>query len=146
MRSIKLDNLLLVDDEKDHAELIMKVLKEEEHLLNDIKWLKNGKEAVEYLAENNEEKTLPGLILLDIKMPFLNGFEVLEYLKKDKLYKKIPIVMLTTSLNTDDVNKALELGANDYIVKPVNWFDFEEKVRGIGKYWALISEATKKHN
>jgi CheY-like chemotaxis protein len=137
------DVLLLVEDEQDHAHLILEALKEEGHLTNDIVWAKDGQEAIDYIfkqgAYQDQDLTLPGLILLDLKLPELNGFDVLTILKQHKEFKEIPVVVLTTSKNSEDVKKALQLGANDYIVKPVIWEDFERKIRELGKYWALVS-------
>ena len=141
-----LSAILLVEDEEDHVRLIKKALKEHGRLLNDIYRVKNGEEAMQYIkrtGEYNEKNApLPGLILLDIKLPMKDGFEVLKELKSDKKYKNIPVVMLTTASATEDVRKALELGANDYIVKPVKFTDFVEKVGKLGYYWAFISDSS----
>ena len=90
---------------------------------------------------NKENAPRPGIILLDIKLPFKDGFEVLKELKSDKRFKTIPIVMLTTTSKSEDITRALDLGANDYIVKPVSWKDFEMKIRSLGKYWAFTSNS-----
>jgi len=140
-----LDVILLVEDEEDHARLIMNSLKREGKLLNEIIWVKNGVEALEYMDKSMKseqaDKEKPRLILLDIKLPLKDGFEVLKILKTDETYRKIPVVMLTTTSNSDDVKKALSLGANDYIVKPVKFSDFVEKVSKLGNYWILTSDA-----
>ncbi len=145
MTTIKLDTLLLVEDEPDHAFLIMEGLKNDGHLVNQIKWVRNGREALHYLERegpyNAENAPTPALVLLDVKMPELDGFEVLARLKSHARHKVIPVVMLTTTANKEDIKRALELGANDYIIKPVSWPEFEKKVRGLGKYWALISNS-----
>lgn len=145
MQKSKLDILLLVEDEPDHAHLIMDVLTEHGHLANQIIWVKDGREAVDYVLRKGKNKgrnsSRPGLILLDIKMPELDGFDVLKILKADDDVKTIPIVMLTTTRNSEDVEKALALGANDYISKPVEWEAFVKTVGELGKYWAFISDA-----
>ena len=141
----KLDIILLVEDEPDHAELIIKSLKQDGHLLNEINWVENGREALDYLMQsgkyNKEVAPRPGLVLLDIKLPRKNGFQVLQKIKTEENLKTIPVVMLTTTSVSDDIERALKLGANDYIVKPVRFQDFVEKVKGIGYYWALISDS-----
>ena len=141
----KLDTILLVEDEPDHAELIIKGLKKSGNLINEIKWVENGQEALDYLTQsgkyNKENAPRPGLVLLDIKLPRKNGFQVLQDIKCDEDFKTIPIVMLTTTSVSVDIEKALKLGANDYIIKPVRFQDFVEKVKGLGHYWALISDS-----
>ncbi len=141
-----LDVLLIVEDELDHANLIMEVLQEEGRLANEIIHVQDGQQGIDYIYKKGEYEDrnvpTPGLVLLDLKLPDLDGFEVLKIIKQDETYKEIPIVMLTTSRNTEDVKKALQLGANDYIVKPVAWEEFERKVRKLGKYWALVSDTS----
>ncbi|MCD4653306.1 response regulator [bacterium] len=141
----KLDIILLVEDDPDHAELIIKALKRDGHLLNEIKWVQNGQGAIDYLTQtgkyNTENAPRPGLVLLDIKLPRKNGFQVLQEIKSDDKLKTFPVVMLTTTSVSDDVEKALKLGANDYIVKPVRFQEFVDKVKGVGHYWAFISDS-----
>ena len=141
----KLDILLLVEDEEDHAELIIKALKNDGNLINEIKWVENGQEAIDYIKHqgkyNKENAPRPGLVLLDIKLPRKDGFQVLREIKSEEEYRTIPIVMLTTTSIADDIQKALKLGANDYIVKPIRFQDFVEKVKGLGYYWAFISDS-----
>lgn len=140
-----LNSILLVEDEEDHVRLIKKALKEHGRLLNDIYWVKNGKEAMQYINRtdkyNEKNAPLPGLILLDIKLPLMDGFEVLKKLKSSKKYRTIPVVMLTTASAKEDIRKALELGANDYIIKPVKFSDFAKKVCKLGYYWAFVSDS-----
>ena len=92
-------------------------------------------------AYTQENAPRPGLILLDIKLPLKDGFEVLQELKRENEFKHIPIVMLTTTSNSEDVRKALAMGANDYIVKPVKFSDFVNKVGQLGNYWAFVSDS-----
>ncbi len=140
-----LEILLIVEDDPDHVELILTSLQKDGRLINDIKCVEDGQKAIEYMTwigkYNKENAPRPGLILLDIKLPFKDGFEVLKVLKSDKRFKTIPIVMLTTTSKSTDITRALDLGANDYIVKPVQWKDFEMKIRSLGKYWAFISDS-----
>jgi two-component system, response regulator len=139
--------ILVVEDEEDHARLIKKALTSEGPIVNEIHHVENGQEAIDYLKRQgkyiNLESYLPALILLDVKMPMKNGFEVLEEIKSHEILRLIPVVMLTTSSTTEDIEKALELGANDYIVKPVKFSDFHNKVSKIGYYWGLISDIYK---
>lgn len=141
----KLDPILLVEDEADHARLVTKSLKERGRLLNEIFWVKNGVEAMKFItqAEPYTDKTAPrpALILLDLKMPLKDGFEVLKELKAHPDYKTIPVVVLTTSINSDDAKKALDLGANDFIVKPVEFSEFVRKVGQLGNYWGFVSDS-----
>lgn len=141
-----LDLLLVAEDEQDHADLICEALQSEGRLVNEIRCVKNGREALDFVFGTGEfelvEAKRPGLILLDIKMPEYDGFEVLKRVKSDDRTKSIPVVMLTTTSEAGDIEKALSLGANDYIVKPVSWANFEEKVRSLGMYWALVSDST----
>ncbi len=139
-----LDSVLVVEDEEDHARLIIKSLKESINLKNDIIWIDNGKDAIDYLQYKdkyeNSTHSLPGLILLDIKLPFKDGFEILLEVKSSPPLKSIPIVMLTTTSTGNDINRALALGANDYIVKPVSFEEFITKIKRLGYYWEFISD------
>ncbi len=139
------DTILLVEDEEDHARLIMRSLKEKARILNPVAWVKNGVAAVEYITKTGqyerEKPSTPGLVLLDIKMPLMNGFEVLREIKANDEYKAIPIVILTTTSLSEDIEKAMKLGANDYIVKPVKFTDFMDKVKSFGYYWIFVSDS-----
>jgi CheY-like chemotaxis protein len=145
-KNVKLmEPILLAEDEADHARLVRKSLTEHGRLLNEIYWVKNGIEALEYITHtgsyNETNAPRPGLILLDLKMPLKDGFQVLAELKSDTRYKTIPVVVLTTSINSDDAKKALDLGANDFIVKPVRFPDFVQKVGQLGNYWGFVSDS-----
>ncbi len=144
-KNSNLVSILIVEDEEDHARLIKRALKESMHLMNDIYWVENGQQAIDFLTRNGEYKgqnlPRPGLILLDIKLPMKDGFEVLQVIKGNPVLKKIPVVMLTTTSTSEDIKKALSIGANDYIVKPVHFNDFIEKVSKLGYYWGFISDA-----
>lgn len=141
----QLEVILLAEDEEDHARLIQRALCEGGRLSSRIIWVNNGEEAVNFVKKegkyDNEKTPTPNLIILDVKMPMKNGFEVLKELKSDKKYRTIPIVMLTTTSNVDDIKLALELGANDYIIKPIRFADFINKVKNIGNYWAAVSDS-----
>jgi two-component system, response regulator len=139
--------ILVVEDEEDHIRLIKKSLRDVGHVLNKIYTTKNGQEALDFLNKVGDFKDsthqTPILILLDVKMPLKNGFEVLHEIKKNKNLKHIPVVMLTTTSTSEDIKSAMDLGANDYIVKPVNFKNFTEKVAKLGHYWGLVSDAKR---
>jgi two-component system, response regulator len=138
--------ILIAEDEEDHARLIKRALKQA-GLINEIFHVENGQEALDFLKYKGQfsssTHSQPGLILLDLKMPMKNGFEVLEEIKSDPVLKVIPVVMLTTSSTGEDIEKAMAEGANDYIVKPVKFDDFTHKVSRIGYYWGIISDSNK---
>lgn len=137
-------DLLLVEDRPEDAELAILAL-ENHKLLNNIKWVKDGQEALDFLFCEGEYMhrdgaSNPKLILLDIKMPKVNGLEVIEAVRSNPSTKMIPIVALTTSREQNDRLEAYNLGANSYIVKPVAFENFSECVRELGFYWLLLNE------
>lgn len=138
--------ILVVEDEEDHARLIIKGL-ESGNLMNKIVHAENGQLAMDFLLKQgkykNDEQIVPMLILLDIKLPLKSGFEVLKEVKSHENLKKIPIVVLTTTSTSDDIEKAMLLGANDYIVKPIKFAEFTEKVSKLGYYWGMVSDVKK---
>jgi len=139
--------VLIVEDEEDHARIIIRALAENGKMMNEIIHLTNGEEAVNFLMKKDKYEDHnhqnPSLILLDIKMPMMNGFEVLAVLKSDENLRKIPVVILSTTSTSDDIDKAMSLGANDFIIKPVKFTEFIEKVSKLGFYWGLVSDAKK---
>ena len=129
--------LMLVEDNEAHAELAVCALEETG---NTIIVMRDGREAVNYLRHQGEwigrlDRPLPSLILLDLKMPRMNGKQVLKEVKGDDEFKSIPVVMLTSSGLESDMKECYELGANSYIVKPVTYSDFVKTVREIPEYW-----------
>lgn len=142
---LKLVSVLIVEDEEDHARLIKKAITSSMNLENNLYWVENGQKAIDFLRNEGEFKganhPIPELILLDIKLPLKNRFEVLKEIKNDSQLKKIPVVMLTTTSETSDIQKAMDIGANDYIVKPVKFSDFITKIGKLGYYWGYISDA-----
>jgi len=140
---IVLKKILLVEDNPNDVELTIEALSEH-NLANRVVVLNDGVEAMDYLYYQGQyqhrEKEKPAVILLDIKMPRMDGIEVLEAIKKDKDLKSIPIVMLTSSREEPDLKKCYELGVNAYVVKPVNFKDFFEAVECLGIFWAVINE------
>lgn len=128
--------ILLVEDNPDDAELAIRALKKQ-NLADNLLWLKNGREALDFIFAPNGSNNLQSLkvIFLDLKMPFVDGLEVLQKIKADEQTKAIPAVMLTSSGEPEDIAKAYRLGANSYIVKPVVHADFEKALSGLSAYW-----------
>jgi two-component system, response regulator len=135
--------ILLVEDNLHDAELAIRALRKH-HLANNILHLKDGAAALDFLfgtgeyeARNTEDK--PKVILLDLKMPKVTGIEVLEKIKSNPLTSMIPVVVLTSSKENPDVDICYTLGANSYIVKPVEFENFSKAVSEVGFYWLLLN-------
>jgi two-component system response regulator len=140
--------ILLVEDNLDDAEMTINALRKK-NLASTITHVEDGEEALEFLfAEGRfagrSRIEQPKLILLDVKMPKLNGLEVLKIIKSDKRTSKIPVVMLTSSKEEPDIHEAYSLGANSYIVKPVTFNSFADIVSSVGFYWLLVNQTS--HN
>lgn len=135
--------ILLVEDNPQDVELTILALKEY-NLVNNIVSVGDGVEAMEYLQYEGIYKTRqkgnPAVILLDIKMPRMDGIETLEAIRKDEKLKTIPVVMLTSSREDPDLIRCYELGANAYVVKPVDFKDFMDAIKHIGFFWAILNE------
>jgi CheY-like chemotaxis protein len=137
--------ILLVEDNKDDVELTLHALRKE-NLANNIHVARDGEEALEFLfcngvhAERSFEHP-PRLILLDLKLPKVDGMEVLKRLKADARTKAIPVVILTSSKEERDLVAGYNLGANSYIQKPVDFDRFRETVKNVGLYWLVINQA-----
>ena len=144
MTETKHIEVLLVEDRAEDAELAIDSLRQG-GLINEIKLLKDGQEALDYLfgegAYQGLQQELPKLILLDLKLPKVNGLEVLEKIKNSTKHQHIPIVILTSSKEDIDIEKAYALGANSYIVKPVDFNNFSDAVRQVGLYWCVLNTA-----
>lgn len=140
---IELKTILLVEDNPQDVELTLEALMEH-NLANNVVAVSDGVEALEYLRYEGRfkerKKNNPAVMLLDIKMPRMNGIEVLETIRSDKKLKTIPVVMLTSSREEPDLKKCYELGVNAYVVKPVNFKDFMDSVKQIGIFWAILNE------
>ncbi|MCD6013190.1 MAG: response regulator [Flavipsychrobacter sp.] len=139
--------ILLVEDNPHDAELTIRALKKN-NLANNIIHLKDGSEAIDYLFNEGiyaGEETFPKpkAILLDLKMPKVNGIEVLRRVKSDERTKFIPVIVLTSSNEDPDVSKCYELGVNSYIVKPVGFEGFLKAVSELGMYWLLLNQPPK---
>lgn len=139
--------ILLVEDNKNDAELALMAL-EESNLSNHVVWLKNGREALDFIFAEGQYAdrdiiSQPRVILLDLKMPKVDGLEVLRKIRADNRTKKIPVAILTSSKEEKDIIESYELGVNSYIVKPVDFDQFTKSVKDIGYYWALINQPPK---
>ncbi|HET6224791.1 MAG TPA: response regulator [Bacteroidia bacterium] len=139
--------IVLVDDNLNDVELMIRALKKI-NLANKIVHLKDGVEGADFLLCKGKYSTRninnkPKVVLLDLKMPRMDGLEVLEKIKKDERTNTIPIVILTSSKEDPDIRKAYELGASSYIVKPVDFDNFSKAVAELGFYWLLLNEAPK---
>lgn len=136
--------ILLVEDNPNDAELTMRALKKH-NLANKVHLVKDGAEALDFIyAEgeysDREMENHPKVILLDLKLPKVDGLEVLKRLKEDEQTKMIPVVMLTSSKEEEDMVKSYHLGVNSYIVKPVEFDKFMASVEKLGLYWLLLNK------
>jgi CheY-like chemotaxis protein len=137
------NKILLVEDNMNDVELTLAAL-DEHHLSNRVDVVRDGVEAMDYLykrgAYSDRSDNNPVVMLLDLKMPRMDGLEVLKRVKGDASLKNIPIVMLTSSREEQDVVESYKLGVNSYVVKPVAFNDFVNVVKQLGLFWVLINE------
>ena len=133
--------ILLVEDSAADIELTLAAL-QDSHVANRVVVLRDGSEALDYLNHHcsNSDEAYPAVVLLDIKMPKVSGIEVLRTIKASELLRNVPIVMLTSSREGPDLIDCYDLGANGYVVKPVEFAEFFEAVKSLGKYWAVVNE------
>ena len=136
--------ILLVEDNPEDLELTLRALRKE-NLANNILVARDGEEALEFLFRNGHHadrsfEALPKLVLLDLKLPKVDGMEVLKRMKSDARTKAIPVVILTSSKEDRDLVKGYGLGANSYIQKPVDFEKFRETIKRVGMYWLVINE------
>jgi two-component system response regulator len=137
--------ILLAEDNPHDAEMTMRTLKKH-NFLNQLHWVKDGQEALDFLYckgayASRTTAEPPRLILLDIKMPKINGIEVLHKIKSDDKLRTVPVVVMTSSEEQPDIADAYRLGVNSYIVKPVEFGAFAETVAKIGMYWMVTNRA-----
>jgi len=137
-------HILLVEDEEAHAELTRRAIRKAGNA-NRIDVLTDGEEAIDYIfnrGKYNDKKKypLPGLIMLDIKLPGIDGIEVLKQIKENPFLKKIPVIMLTTSDREEDISRSYSHYANSYLTKPVGYKEFEERIMQIDSYWMLLNK------
>jgi len=133
-------SILLIEDDAIHVKLIKRAL-EKGGYGDNITWIGDGEKALNYLfPENKKERhPLPRLILLDVNLPKINGVEVLKRIKSDEKLRIIPVVMLTTSSNRLDMENCLRNAANSYIVKPLDFQNFIDKMKQIAQYWLEVN-------
>ncbi len=136
--------ILLVEDNSNDAELTIRALKKQ-NLANSLHWVKDGAEALDYIYakgeySDRELENRPKVILLDLNLPKIDGLEVLKKIKEDKSTKMIPVVVLTSSREEEDMVKSYNYGVNSYIVKPVDFDKFVKSVSDLGLYWVLLNK------
>jgi two-component system, response regulator len=140
-------DILMVEDNPNDEELTLHELRKY-HLANRIHVVRDGQEALDYVFctgryVNRQITDQPSVILLDIKLPFVDGLEVLRRVKQDERTRTVPVVMLTSSREERDLVESYRLGVNSYIVKPVDFDQFKESARTLGMYWLLLNRPPK---
>lgn len=145
---MNIKTILLVEDNPDDVRLTKRALKQN-NITNELIVVNDGVEALAYLgristAPAGGDAVLPSVILLDLKLPRLDGLEVLKRIRADERLKLLPVVVLTSSKEEFDIVKSYDLGANSYIRKPVDFEQFNEAVRQLGLYWLLLNEPPPK--
>jgi DNA-binding response OmpR family regulator len=135
--------ILLVEDDPKDVELTLTAL-EEYNLANEVVVARDGEEALDYLYSRGNFTTRsgdnPAVLLLDLKLPKINGLEVLQQVKSDEKLKMIPVVVLTSSHEEKDMVASYKLGVNAYVVKPVDFHEFVNAIKELGVFWAVINE------
>lgn len=134
--------ILLVEDNPVDLDLTLRAFARK-HLANPIEVARDGEEALAFLPRWETGHPLPAVVLLDIKLPRVSGLDVLRRLKTDLRFRRIPVVMLTSSSEDTDVKAAYDLGVNSYIVKPVNFAKFVDVAEQIELYWCVLNEASR---
>ena len=139
----KIKRILLAEDNANDVELTLSAL-QECRLANEVEVVRDGAEALDYIyrqgAYANRTTGSPGVILLDLKMPRVDGLEVLRKIKSDVHFRHIPVVMLTSSREEQDLIHSYDLGVNAFVVKPVDFTQFVEAIRALGVFWAIVNE------
>jgi DNA-binding response OmpR family regulator len=139
----ELGRILIVEDDPKDLELTLTAL-EEYNLANEVVVTRDGEEALDYLYCRGNFKMSsgdnPAVIMLDLKLPKVNGFEVLQQIKSDEKLKMIPVVVLTSSREDKDMVASYKLGVNAYVVKPVDFHEFVNAIKELGVFWAVINE------
>jgi CheY-like chemotaxis protein len=138
-----LGRILMVEDDPKDVELTLTAL-EEYNLVNEVVVTRDGQEALDYLYCQGQfrarSRENPAVLLLDLKLPKVDGLEVLQKIKTDERLKMIPVVVLTSSREERDMMKSYQLGVNAYVVKPVDFHEFVNAVRELGVFWAVINQ------
>lgn len=142
MSNVEVVTILLVEDDSGHARLIEKNLRRA-NITNSIKWVDDGQQAIDYLFKEgeyaNSTHRKPLLVLLDLNLPVLNGYQVLKRMKEDASTRRIPVIMLTTTDDSREVTKCYDLGCNVYITKPIDYTQFSDAIRKIGLFLSVVS-------
>ena len=137
-------NILLVEDSQDDVELTLRAFKSH-NITNAVVVASDGAKALEYLFGSDDGTTppgdLPAIVLLDLKLPKVNGLEVLERIRGDERTRFLPVVILTSSNEQQDLIEGYKLGVNSYVRKPVDFTEFTEAVRQLGLYWLLLNQS-----
>lgn len=143
MENYELVEILYAEDNSRDAELTIRALKNG-GLANALLWVKDGQQALDFLFRTgeyaNRDDTVPRLILLDLKMPKVDGIEVLRAIRADERTRRIPVVVMTSSQEESDVARSYDLGVNSYVVKPVDFAAMTELARQAGYYWLAINK------
>lgn len=139
--------ILLVEDDQNDVLLIKRAF-QKVNIANPIIVLHDGEQAISYLAgrEPYANRSLPIIVLLDLKLPRRSGHEVLEWLRQQQRLKRLPVVVLTASSESSDVNRAYDLGANSYLVKPVTFDSLVEMVKTLNMYWLILNKSAEVSN
>ena len=139
----QLKRILLAEDNERDVELTMAAL-EDHNLANEVVVVRDGAEALDYLFQRGkyagQASGLPVVVLLDLKMPKVDGLEVLRQMRQDASLKRVPVVMITSSREEQDLIRSYESGVNAYVVKPVDFNKFVESIKQVGFFWAIINE------
>lgn len=140
---VELKRVLLVEDSSNDAELTLEAFAET-GLANEVVWVRDGREALDYLHQTGNFAArpagLPAVVLLDLKMPKVDGLQVLEQVKSHPQLKSVPVVMLTSSREEADLARSYGLGVNAYVVKPVGFQQFVQALKELGLFWAVVNE------
>lgn len=139
--------ILLVEDNPDDVRLTMRAFRKS-NIINTLVVMNDGVQALNYLktasASTDGSKELPAVILLDLKLPKMDGLELLQKIRSDQILRRLPVVILTSSKEEQDIIKSYDLGANSYIRKPVDFDQFTDAVHQLGLYWLLLNEPAPK--
>ena len=140
-------DILLVEDNPNDADLTMMAL-EDRNLANNVVWVEDGQEALDFLYakgkyEQRNQDSNPKLILLDLRMPKVDGLEVLKEIKSNESTKQIPVVILTSSTEDEDMVEGYKLGVNSYVSKPVDFDEFSKAVSELGLYWMVVNKSLR---
>lgn len=131
--------ILLVEDNPDDEALALRAFKKS-NMSNDIFVARDGQEALDFLFAEEQADNLPAVVLLDLKLPKLDGLAVLKAIRENVSTKRLPVVILTSSKHDEDLVESYNLGANSYVRKPVDFNEFVDAVSQLGMYWMLLNE------